>query len=314
MYHEIQEYESTYKYPLILQNHNSKLTDYIILLSSSSETSIIQEEDEKQNMLNVSWSLAQYQTEFGNTFCVKNINSSIDYSLKHWIKGIKNTHLFEHSYSISYNPIDPKNPYISITIPYLRNRAGLMKNLKAIVETPFGFKLFEGTMINGNLTTEVDQHLINHPGWKTRLIIRIVANKNKIQLRGSLKNGKLNGLVQIYGILPRNHEGRCSDLVEAGLSFVGHFENGTPVGPCWRKLIGGSWLYGTLDEKHEFTGTKIAYLYQDLKLVMIGEFKNGLMVSESFLRGNFYSNVSLLRNNFGFSHYIHFRSMVKKLR
>ena len=282
MYHEIQESERTYKYPLVLQNHNSKLTDYIILLSSS-ETSIIQEDD-KQNMLNDSWSLVQYQTEFENSFSEKNTtNSSIHYILKHWINGIKDTHLFEHSYSSSYNPIDPKNPHISIIIPYLRNRAGLMKNLKAIVETPFGFKLFEGTMINGNLTGEVDQHIINHPGWKTRLIIRIVANKNKIKLRGSLKNGKLHGIVQIYGVLPRNHEGRCSDLIEPGLSFVGYFENGSPVGPCWRHLVGGSWLYGTLDEKHEFTGTEIAYLYQDLELVMIGEFKNGLMVSESFL-------------------------------
>ena len=88
----------------------------------------------------------------------------------------------------------------------------------------------------------------------------------------------IHGIVQNYGILSRNHEGRCSNIITPGLSFVGYFENGSPTGPCWRRLIGGSWLYGNLDENHEFTGTNIAYLHQDLQLAMVGQFKDGMMV------------------------------------
>ena len=28
-----------------------------------------------------------------------------------------------------------------------------------------------------------------------------------------------------------------------GLSFVGWFENGKPVGSCWRFLVGGTYIY-----------------------------------------------------------------------
>ena len=41
---------------------------------------------------------------------------------------------------------------------------------------------------------------------------------------GSLKNGKLHGLVQIYGKLTADPEGHCSSRLFKGLSFVGWFE------------------------------------------------------------------------------------------
>ena len=53
---------------------------------------------------------------------------------------------------------------------------------------------------------------------------------------GSLKNGKLHGLVQIYGQLTADPEGHCSSRLFKGLSFVGWFEEGKPTGPCWRFL------------------------------------------------------------------------------
>ena len=96
---------------------------------------------------------------------------------------------------------------------------------------------------------------------------------------GSLKNGKLHGLVQIYGKLTADPEGQCSSKLFKGLSFVGWFEEGKPVGPCWRALLGGTYLYGVVDENGEFTGPDIAFIYQDLELALIGEFQKGLMVS-----------------------------------
>ena len=97
---------------------------------------------------------------------------------------------------------------------------------------------------------------------------------------GSLKNGKLHGLVQIYGKLTADPEGHCSSRLFKGLSFVGWFEEGKPVGPYWRELLGGTYLYGVVDENGEFTGPDIAFIYQDLELALVGEFQKGLMVSE----------------------------------
>ena len=101
-----------------------------------------------------------------------------------------------------------------------------------------------------------------------------------LYILGSIKNGKLHGLVQIYGKLTADPEGHCSSRLFKGLSFVGWFEEGKPVGPYWRALLGGTYLYGVVDENGEFTGPDIAFIYQDLELALVGEFQKGLMVSE----------------------------------
>ena len=100
----------------------------------------------------------------------------------------------------------------------------------------------------------------------------------KIYIRGLLKNGKLHGVAQMFGISSMNPNGRCAKSVEKGLSFIGYFEEGQIVGHCWRQLIGGSWMYGKLNDQSEFTGSKdIAYIYPDLELAMIGHFEKGLI-------------------------------------
>ena len=43
-------------------------------------------------------------------------------------------------------------------------------------------------------------------------------------------------------------------------------------------LIGGSWIYGKVDDMGEFTGHNVAYVNQDLRTLYIGTFENGLMV------------------------------------
>ena len=100
-------------------------------------------------------------------------------------------------------------------------------------------------------------------------------------IKGILKNGKLHGLVQIYGILPLDLNGHCKkcNFDSNGLSFIGNYENGIPIGPCWRRLVGNAWMYGNVDKNGEYTSTNdIAYIYPDLELVMVGQFKNGLLV------------------------------------
>ena len=83
----------------------------------------------------------------------------------------------------------------------------------------------------------------------------------------------------MYGIFPLDTNGICSEYEAYGLSFIGYYENGIPTGPCWRKLVGGAWMYGIVDENGQFTGKKeIAYIYPDLELLMVGQYKNGLLV------------------------------------
>ena len=213
--------------------------------------------------------------------CIDSSDSTISMhsSIENWINVIEDKNLFWHQLATSFEPIDPKNPQIDINFYDLRNRTGYSnKNINATIRTLHGLKLFEGPVINGHLTGKVDHQIANHPGWKTRLNIQI---DTEYLIRGNLKKGKLHGMVQNYGILSRNHEGRCSNIIIPGLSFVGYFENGSSIGPCWKRLIGGSWLYGILDDNHEFTGANIAYLHQDLELAMVGQFKDGMMVCTS---------------------------------
>ena len=103
-------------------------------------------------------------------------------------------------------------------------------------------------------------------------------------IKSILKEGKLHGLVQIYGILPLDLKGHCKKVKfnKNYLSFIGKYENGKPIGPCWRRLVGDAYLYGVVNEYGEFTGTNdIAYVYPDLELVIVGQFKNGLLVINS---------------------------------
>ena len=232
-------------------------------------------------------------------FCITNSDSTIQKTLVHWTFAVGDRHLFWNYFATEVDQIDANNPQIDIMIHYVKNLPQFQYT-RATIETYSGLKLFEGNMVNGHLTGQVDQDMVNHPGWRTRLNIQIekniqmrgtslnvgmtenitgLTNTIKISLRVTLKNGKLDGLVQIYGILSRNVIGHCSDIITPGLAFVGHFENGIPIGPVWRQLVGGSWLYGELDDNFEFTGQDIAFIHQDLELAMIGQFEKGLMVN-----------------------------------
>ena len=74
-------------------------------------------------------------------------------------------------------------------------------------------------------------------------------------------------------------KGHCSNKYFDGLSFIGWFEEGKPTGPCWRFLVGGTYIYGVVDNRGEFTGSNdIAFIYQDLELALVGEFNKGIMV------------------------------------
>ena len=221
-------------------------------------------------------------------------------NLKEWIEIYNNENMLWYEYNTSHEPFDIHNPEIEIEIPWLKNRVGI-KSKSIIIQDQTGFQLFQGTLKNGKVKGKVDEDLKYHPSWRSRLLIGIdhlptdfikksEREKNfehefDVYLRGSLKNGKLNGLIQAFGIFtvdPYGHH--CSKYASTGLSFVGWFKDGKPSGPCWRFLIGGSVLYGKVDENGDFTGLKdVAFIYQDLELALIGSFRKGIMVSTSGL-------------------------------
>ena len=66
------------------------------------------------------------------------------------------------------------------------------------------------------------------------------------------------------------------------MSFVGHYENGSPSGISWKGLVGGAWLYGNLNPMWgapgEFSGADIAYIYPDMTTAILGTFDNGILI------------------------------------
>ena len=97
-------------------------------------------------------------------------------------------------------------------------------------------------------------------------------------IHGKLHQNKLHGLTRIFGSISTETNTSCNSFLLPTLSFVGRFRNGVPHGYCWKGLIGGAWLYGLVDEKGQFTGNEIAYIYPDLQTVLLGTFKKGRMV------------------------------------
>ena len=67
-------------------------------------------------------------------------------------------------------------------------------------------------------------------------------------------------------------------FVTGRFAWAGLFLNGTPYGASWRGREGGGFLYGSVGPKGLFSGPKNAYIYPDLSVTLVGEFKDGNMV------------------------------------
>ena len=229
--------------------------------------------------------------------CEKNPKLSIRQSLESWIKNLENPNSswFQES---NHEPFDYTNPILEITYLPITNNPYFIK-MNVIIESKDGHKLYRGVMENGHLKDTIEDNLKSHPGWQGLLTIKLIHpdsvpkspnaeheeddededKAGEMYILGKLKNGKLHGLVQTYGILSRDPIGQCPGSIFKGLSFIGWLENGTPVGVSWRQLVGGSWLYGKVDENGEFSGiNSIAILHQDLEMAMVGTYQNGILV------------------------------------
>eukprot|EP00096_Caligus_rogercresseyi_P007963 TRINITY_DN2617_c0_g1_i1.p1 TRINITY_DN2617_c0_g1~~TRINITY_DN2617_c0_g1_i1.p1 ORF type:complete len:716 (-),score=86.93 TRINITY_DN2617_c0_g1_i1:114-2261(-) len=110
---------------------------------------------------------------------------------------------------------------------------------------------------------------------------------SKLALIGYLKGGVYHGLVRRWGRLISDTKNNCSTKIFPGLSFVGNYERGVPIGPSWRFLPGGGLLYGDNIQGHEFTGDNLAYVYPDLETTILGRFEKGVLIKgrEALLKG-----------------------------
>ena len=202
-------------------------------------------------------------------------------SLSSWLEYAENPKIFWYYFNENDKPLNLHKPEIELEIKYAKGRPGWKSKKVKIESLTGGLILFEGTMYEGKLKGLVDPKLANNPGWRSRLMIGIYnfeLNYLEQSVVGSFKDGKLDGLIQIYGKMTVDPKGHLSSRFFEGLSFIGWFEKGKPVGLCWKFLVGGTYIYGIVDENGDFTGQDIAFIYQDLELALVGEFKDGIMV------------------------------------
>lgn len=73
--------------------------------------------------------------------------------------------------------------------------------------------------------------------------------------------------------MPRSTSG------DSSLTWLGHYRAGLPHGTCWTSVLGGGWVVGRVDSTGSYTGLDIAFLYPDLSTALVGEWRDGELVS-----------------------------------
>ena len=144
--------------------------------------------------------------------------------LEEWLAGLQNPYLFWYHYNPDILALG-KDGLIDMTFGYLVGRSGFeLKHV--VIQTILGkVKLFEGKMVDGRVSGKVSQEMLDHPGWQGRLRIGLSTAITGVAwpdinfdhyVLCTLKNGQLDGLVQIFGILANDPKGHCSDTITPG--------------------------------------------------------------------------------------------------
>ena len=94
-------------------------------------------------------------------------------SLENWIKEIEDSSLFWDHFTTAFDPIDLKNPIIDIALPQFIDMK-MYSDIYVKISTLFGKLLFYGRLNK----VQLDPDIIKHPGWRTRLDIKIYININ----------------------------------------------------------------------------------------------------------------------------------------
>jgi len=158
------------------------------------------------------------------------------------------------------------------------------EDLKDFVKRTSEQSLQEIQLVNGDLISGVFVDGLRH-GYCEILLQDPV--KSVISIRGEYVDGYLNGKARI------NFEDRCwlEGYFKSGvlhgftrkfdkkgrLTFVGSYQNGKPIGVCWRIKRGGGSIVGRVIDG-EFSGCRIAYIYPDFLTALVGVFEKGELI------------------------------------
>ena len=148
-------------------------------------------------------------------------NLNCSNSLSSWLDDMENTDLLWYYYNEHDQPLNLDNPEIEIEIDAFEGRFGWSKKHIVIESETNNLTLFEGIMYDGKLKGKVHPKMVHHPAWRSRLLIGIYDtsvypsdNRKKYEnyIKGSFKNGKLHGLIQIFGKMTVDPIGHCSSV------------------------------------------------------------------------------------------------------
>ena len=65
------------------------------------------------------------------------------------------------------------------------------------------------------------------------------------------------------------------------MESFGIFLRGHPSGIWWRSLTGGGYFFGKLNQKLQYDGNEIGFMYPDLETLLVGDFEKDQMVKAS---------------------------------
>ena len=217
----------------------------------------------------------------------ENNTTNIRNSIETWWELMSVTDKDPFTYGYSESPLE--NMYINFeNITYFKKRALFKKALYQIFS--FDKLLHEGFMLNGNIRANVTiENLYDWIGLLKIVVYPdtnhgILKSKMKWTIYGSLHKSLLNGVVRIFGTLPNDPNDDCIDSTLSGLAFLCRYINGVPSGYCWKRLLGGSWIHGKIEQSLEpFTGKYVYYVNQDALTSLKGTFKNGVMINATYV-------------------------------
>ena len=183
---------------------------------------------------------------------------------------------------------DANDPQIKINLNFFAGRKNLQnKTYHIYSHTKL---LHTGRMIGGRIDAKVKTNDIIE--WVGPLKI-LVAKSSKIITFGTkpqeqvdkyfivdaqLHRSNIDGIVRVLGTLPNDPDDPCEENSSSALGFIGHYKNGIPSGYCWKGLLGGSWIYGKVNNNGMFSSNNITYINQDVLTAFKGTFQNGVMV------------------------------------
>ena len=170
----------------------------------------------------------QYMENATHVFdCQRGSSRSIRESLEEWMARLRDPYLFWYHYDPNVEPLG-KNGRLDITFDHLVGRSDFEAK-PIVIQTISGkVKLFNGQMLNGRIRGQVSREMLTHPGWKGRLVIGLSTPISGISFNDlpdanfehfvtcTLKNGELDGLVQIFGIMANDPKGHCSSTITPG--------------------------------------------------------------------------------------------------